>query len=71
MSDAPQADLFDAACENCARECDAAELFAVHRVYLNLDEWNEVIESRVMEEVESWCASCRSIYPHEPVELER
>jgi hypothetical protein len=55
------------ACENCARtESNAANLVAVHRVYLELDEWGEEEpKATVMEEVERWCLSCRSIYPHE------
>ncbi|MEY2399543.1 MAG: hypothetical protein QOJ00_2717 [Actinomycetota bacterium] len=63
MADAP-------ACENCARaESNPADLVAVHRVYLELDEWNEQEpKATVVDEVERWCASCRSIYPHEVVE---
>jgi hypothetical protein len=55
------------ACENCARtEPNAANLVAVHRVYLELDEWGEQEpKATVMDEVERWCVSCRSIYPHE------
>jgi hypothetical protein len=55
------------ACENCARtESNAANLLPVHRVYLELDEWGEEEpKATVMDEVERWCVSCRSIYPHE------
>jgi hypothetical protein len=55
------------ACENCARtETNAADLIAVRRVYLELDEWGEEEpKATVMDEIERWCPSCRSIYPHE------
>jgi hypothetical protein len=63
VSDAP-------ACENCARtEPDEADLVAVHRVYLQLDEWgDEEPKATVVDEVERWCPSCRSMYPHQLVE---
>ena len=62
MPDAP-------ACENCARsEADEANLVPVHRVYLQIDEWGEEEpKATVVDEVERWCRSCRSIYPHEVV----
>ena len=71
--DSPQSTLLpvsDAlACENCARtESNAANLAPVHRVYLELDEFGEQEpKATVMDEVERWCLSCRSIYPHEAV----
>ena len=43
-------------CENCAREDD--ELIAVRRIYL-------APTSRTVDEIELWCFSCRSMYPHE------
>jgi RNA polymerase subunit RPABC4/transcription elongation factor Spt4 len=57
------------ACENCARsEATEADLVPVHRVYLELDEWDEAEpKATVVEEIERWCRSCRSIYPHEVV----
>ena len=62
MPDAP-------ACENCARlEANEADLRPVRRVYLELDEWGEKEpKTTVVDEIERWCASCRSIYPHEDV----
>ena len=58
------------ACENCARdEPTEADLTPVRRVYLELDEWGEQEpKATVVQEIERWCRSCRSIYPHEPVE---
>ncbi|HVV35068.1 MAG TPA: hypothetical protein VHC63_00580 [Acidimicrobiales bacterium] len=68
MDDASAPDFL--ACENCARyETHEANLVSVHRVYLELDEWGEEEpKATVVEEVERWCMSCRSIYPHEVVE---
>jgi hypothetical protein len=65
VDDAPVSDSL--ACENCARfETNEANLVRVHRVYLELDEWGEEEpKATVVEEVERWCMSCRSIYPHE------
>ena len=64
VSDAPAA-----VCENCAREethFDGPR--AVRRVYLELDEWGEQEPKvTVLDEVEKWCVSCCSIYPHEAV----
>ena len=61
MADAP-------ACENCARDESAEKLAPVRRVYLALDEWGEEEpKATVVDEVERWCLSCRSIYPHEDV----
>jgi len=62
MPDAP-------ACENCARtEPNETDLVPVHRVYLEIDEWGEQEpKATIVEEIERWCPSCRSIYPHELV----
>ena len=54
-----------AACDNCARDDDAANLSAVRRVYLELDEWDAPQRARTVDEVERWCAACRTMYPHE------
>jgi hypothetical protein len=54
-------------CENCAREETHVDgLHAVRRVYLELDEWGEQEpKATIVNEVEQWCVSCRTIYPHE------
>ena len=45
------------------------DLVPVRRVYLEIDEWGEEEpKATVVDEVERWCRSCRSIYPHDPVE---
>ena len=43
-------------CASCGREDD--DLAAVHRVYL-------YPEASTLAEVEWWCVSCRTQYPHE------
>lgn len=65
MSDAPAT-----TCENCAREETHPDgLQAVHRVYLELDEWGEQEpKATVVNDVERWCVSCRTIYPHEDLQ---
>ena len=45
-------------CDNCARP--DPDLVAVHRVYLSPE--------TVVDEVELWCWSCRTQYPHEPAD---
>jgi hypothetical protein len=45
-----------ATCANCGRDDD--ELAPVYRVYL-------VPEPRRLDEVEWWCVSCQTQYPHE------
>jgi hypothetical protein len=49
-------------CENCARDDD--ELVAVRRVYVTPESWDTPGASSVVDEVEWWCFSCRSLYPH-------
>jgi hypothetical protein len=43
-------------CDNCGSTGE--ERLGVHRIYL-------VPETTVVDEVEAWCAACRSQYPHE------
>ena len=50
-------------CENCAREDD--DLAAVHRVYVTPEAWDTPPSRTRLDEVEVWCFSCRSQYPHE------
>jgi hypothetical protein len=53
-------------CENCARGDD--DLATVHRVYVTPETWDTPGSSRTELAVELWCFSCRSQYPHEPVD---
>ena len=50
-------------CENCAREDD--DLEPVHRVYVVPESWDTPGSATVVDDVEIWCFSCRSQYPHE------
>ena len=54
-------------CQSCDRETKAAELLAVQRAYF-FDAEDD--DPEIIEEVEQWCASCRSTYPHVEVESE-
>ena len=57
-------------CENCARP--DADLAPVHRMYVVAAAWDaEIIgeivgeaSEKVLDDVETWCFSCRSLYPH-------
>jgi hypothetical protein len=53
-------------CENCAGEDD--DLAAVHRIYVTPESWSTPASARPQPDVELWCFSCRSLYPHEIVE---
>jgi hypothetical protein len=53
-------------CDNCARP--DGHLSAVHRVYVVPEAWDTPGSVVRMPEAEQWCFSCRSQYPHEPVE---
>lgn len=50
-------------CENCAR--DEPELLPVRRVYVVPETWDAEASETVVDEVEHWCVSCCSQYPHE------
>ena len=63
----PVPDAASAACENCARSEDPSDLVEVRRVYLELDEWDTPQRARTVDEIERWCPSCRTMYPHEAV----
>lgn len=49
-------------CENCARE---GEVGPVKRMYVVPESWDGPGSSTTMDEVEQWCFSCRTQYPHE------
>jgi len=60
--DLPEVPTGAGQCENCARDDD--ELVAVRRVYVTPESWDTPATSSVVNEVEWWCFSCRSLYPH-------
>ena len=53
------------ACESCGAE--EAVLYAVHRKYVTPEAWDRPGSERVLDDVEHWCFSCCTHYPHEPV----
>jgi hypothetical protein len=59
-------DMPDLTCENCAFPDE--ELALVRRVYLTPETWDAPAAARTVDQPELWCVSCRSQYPHEPVE---
>jgi hypothetical protein len=50
-------------CDSCGRE--DSELVAVHRVYVVPESWDTPGSEKVLAEVEQWCFSCRTHYPHQ------
>ncbi len=50
-------------CESCG--ASEADLFLVRRTYPGAEGGG-----RTLDEIESWCFSCCTSYPHEPVESE-
>ena len=55
-------------CDSCGD--DGPDLEVVHRVYLELDERNQVVGHRLADELETWCAVSRVTYPFQPVEAD-
>jgi len=58
-------------CDSCGRDEPAADVVAVHRVYVTPAErgFEDLTEPRiqVVDEVERWCFPCRASYPHQVV----
>lgn len=55
-------------CDNCARAAD--DLASVRRVYVVPEAWDTAGSQTTLDDVERWCMSCRSQYPHEAVDAE-
>ena len=53
-------------CQNCARE--DGDLAAVRRLYVMPEAWDSPGSVTRTDEVELWCYSCRTQYPHEDAE---
>ncbi len=54
------------ACDSCGRPDE--DLVEVHRVYLTPESWETPEQVEVLPDVERWCFSCRTHYPHQLVE---
>ena len=56
-------------CDSCGRDEPAADVVAVHRVYVTpaVAGFEDLTDERidVVEELEHWCFPCRSSYPHQ------
>lgn len=50
-------------CDNCGRPDD--DLVTVHRLYVVPEAWDHPGSQTRVEEAETWCFSCRSMYPHD------
>ena len=50
-------------CDSCGD--DPVEVVEVHRVYVTPEAWDTEEKAEVQTEVETWCFSCRTHYPHE------
>lgn len=62
----PQPSAAPGVCQNCAREDD--DLVAVTRLYVQPETWDAPGKVTPTNEVELWCFSCRTQYPHEEAE---
>lgn len=52
-------------CDSCGRDED--DLVEVHRVYVVPEAWDTPGSEKTLTEVERWCFSCRTHYPHQEV----
>src|SRR4051812_6600874 len=52
-------------CESCGRDDD--DLVRVRRVYVTPEAWDTEGRTEVQAEIEAWCFSCRTHYPHQEV----
>lgn len=53
-------------CDSCGRDDD--ELVAVHRRYVTPEAWDTPGSDKVLDDVERWCVSCLTHYPHVTVD---
>lgn len=51
-------------CESCGADDD--ELAPVHRKYVTGGTWDEERSEQILSDVERWCYSCLTQYPHVP-----
>ena len=51
-------------CESCGADTD--DLAPVHRKYVTHTPATGDTVTRVLDDTEQWCVSCRTQYPHEP-----
>jgi len=52
-------------CDSCGR--DGEGLTAVHRLYVTPEAWDTPGKVTKVPDVERWCVSCLTHYPHEEV----
>ena len=52
-------------CDSCGDS--GPDLVTVQRIYVHFDEAGQPDDEHRAGEFETWCAICRTIYPHEPI----
>lgn len=50
------------ACHSCGSTDE--DVIAVHRMYVVPEDWDTKPEQSVQDDIEMWCFSCRTHYPH-------
>lgn len=53
-------------CDSCGAESD--DVAAVHRKYVT-SSWDQEQSERILPDVEQWCFSCLTQYPHVPADV--
>ena len=53
-------------CDSCGADEDV--LYAVHRMYVTPADWDTDGREVTLDDVERWCFSCCTHYPHRPVD---
>lgn len=55
-------------CDSCGG--DGPDLATVQRIYVRFDEHHQPAGHDLADEFETWCAICRTTYPHQEVTAE-
>jgi hypothetical protein len=66
MAPVPARRVASVTCESCGAE--ESELTAVYRKYVTAATWDQEAGERVLPDIERWCFSCLTQYPHQPVD---
>jgi hypothetical protein len=53
-------------CDSCG--ADEPVLYGVHRMYVTPGDWDTEPRELTLADVEQWCFSCCTHYPHRPVD---
>lgn len=58
----------DVTCDSCGAA--GPERYAVHRRYVTQPDWDTTGRDVTLDDVEHWCYSCCTHYPHVPVDTD-